>query len=119
VADPVTTAQALSALHDELVAEKLGIPEVLVPILAAATSGLVSRDGVVLATADRAGELERRVSLLAELAAEILACFYEKGHPGKPCQRTGWVAETTLAAWRERLAELSVVEVPPDDPPVT
>lgn len=69
--------------------------------------------------AEQVERLEHKVSLLAELAAEILTAFWQKGHPGEPCRRSGWVKERTIAGWRKRLDALSMVGVPPDDPPST
>lgn len=51
-------------------------------------------------------ELDRaaaRIDQLEQLVVSILAQFTEKGHPGLPCRRTGWVQETRIAAWREVL----------------
>lgn len=31
----------------------------------------------------------------------VLARFTQKGHPGEPCLRTGWISERTVKAWRE------------------
>ncbi|MER6892005.1 hypothetical protein [Streptomyces halstedii] len=39
---------------------------------------------------------------LGALIEEILGHFTERGHPGEPCQRTGWIRETTVRAWRAR-----------------
>lgn len=39
---------------------------------------------------------ERAVALLDE----ILSRFWQKGHPGTPCLRTGWQPEADVKAWR-------------------
>lgn len=68
------------------------------------------------ATAGQPGtvqQLEHDRDALAALAAEILSCFTERGHPGQPCTRTRWVSDRTIAAWRSRLA---AIRTPPDPP---
>lgn len=42
---------------------------------------------------------------LQALVAEILARFTERGHPGEPCLRTGWVRESTVVGWYQRHRE--------------
>lgn len=44
-----------------------------------------------------------RVRELESALADVLRQFHEKGHPGKPCLRTGWVDEKHVQAWREAL----------------
>jgi hypothetical protein len=50
----------------------------------------------------RAQELKLR-----KLAAEVISLFAEKGHPGHPCLRTGWVAEATVVRWHQTYREAS------------
>jgi hypothetical protein len=45
------------------------------------------------------GAAEQTVARLRQLVAEMLSHFTEKGHPGRPCHRTGWVADDTIASW--------------------
>lgn len=49
---------------------------------------------LVEATPEHA-EVER----LRALLDEVLGHFTQKGHPGEPCVRTGWIRERTLAGW--------------------
>ena len=59
------------------------------------------------AIAARAAADEReRANKLAKLASDLLRRFWESGHPGRPCHRTGWVDDSQLAAWRKQLADL-------------
>lgn len=44
---------------------------------------------------------------LVALLGEILREFTQRGHPGRPALRTGWVWEETANGWRARLAELT------------
>jgi len=37
---------------------------------------------------------------LENVLDEVLRNFHERGHPGTPCLRTGWVREDTVAGWR-------------------
>ncbi|MFJ5984233.1 hypothetical protein [Lentzea sp. NPDC092896] len=56
-----------------------------------------------------------RATAATALADELLAMFAtgEKGHPGKPYVRTGWIDEATITRLRERRAALeSSVESP-------
>jgi hypothetical protein len=48
---------------------------------------------------DRDAAEERRDELAATLH-DVLSSFVHKGHPGKPCLQSGWIAEKTVAKWR-------------------
>jgi hypothetical protein len=50
-----------------------------------------------------------------DLLADILRTFTERGHPGEPCLRSGWVRESTVNAWRAQLAAIEVLD--PREPP--
>jgi hypothetical protein len=41
---------------------------------------------------------------LRELGTEIVGHFWQHGHPGAPCLRTGWVGVGAVAEWRAALA---------------
>ena len=49
-----------------------------------------------------AAERERANTAEATLRT-VLDVFYEKGHPGRPCIRTGWIPVETVAKWRAAL----------------
>lgn len=55
---------------------------------------------------------------VVDLAAELLSdsSFHERGHPGYAARRTGWIAETRLAALRARLdrARAALTNLEPD-----
>lgn len=46
--EQLTTAQALSRLYDDLADEGFGNPDLIAPILGAAASSLIARDGLIL-----------------------------------------------------------------------
>lgn len=48
-------------------------------------------------------QLHDRVAALEQLAVEMLGEFYEKGHPGHPAIRTGWVDTGRIAQWQATL----------------
>ncbi|MFI6332932.1 hypothetical protein ACIBBG_32075 [Micromonospora chersina] len=77
-------------------------------LLAAAQATLTERSET--ARDDRASEVatlrDQRNQLVA-LVGEILRHFTQRGHPGRPCLRTGWIQEETANGWRERLATLT------------
>lgn len=117
------TIRAMMA-GNERIAEALGWSEATSSdLMAEAVTHLkADRDGWKLAAEAEAELLsheqaERRLAhtaLLAQLSEatalvdDMLAWFAmgEKGHPGRPCARTGWVDETAIARLRERRAAL-------------
>lgn len=46
---------------------------------------------------------QQRIEQLEGALSEVLGGFCERGHPGRPCIRTGWVPEERLAVWRQAL----------------
>jgi hypothetical protein len=48
--------------------------------------------------------VRNRVQQLSDTLTQVLGAFYERGHPGRPCRRTGWITEDTLALWSAVLA---------------
>lgn len=44
--------------------------------------------------------LKARVAELEGLLREVIARHWEKGHPGRPCVRTGWINVEQLERWR-------------------
>ncbi len=40
------------------------------------------------------------VNRLRALLTAALGAFTDAGHPGRPCHRTGWINDSTLARWR-------------------
>lgn len=50
-------------------------------------------------------EARQQLAVLRKTLAEILAQFHEKGHPGEPCIRTGWIRESTIVAWHKTYRE--------------
>lgn len=78
---------------------------------------LYSRDyrGVVmiLTRASQAPDLgllpspEEQVAGLSKLAKDLLALFWQEGHPGEPAIRTGWVRMADLHEMRKELSRLT------------
>jgi hypothetical protein len=40
---------------------------------------------------------------LREHSKMVLGHFQERGHPGRPCVRTGWIAEESVDQWRQEV----------------
>jgi len=57
--------------------------------------------------ADSNDLLRERLATATELAREVLAHFHERGHPGRPCKRTGWVTEERISAWWAKVESLT------------
>lgn len=58
------------------------------------------------ATVQAADERMRMAARIDELTValdDVLRSFYERGHPGTPCIRTGWVREDKFHEWHEVL----------------
>ena len=53
---------------------------------------------------DRLSDAIAQRDLLFTTLADVLGNFHEKGYPGRPCIRTGWVREETYAQWHGVLA---------------
>jgi hypothetical protein len=49
-------------------------------------------------------EAAARVRVLQGALGESLGQFHERGHPGTPCLRSGWVDVATVDGWRRALA---------------
>lgn len=42
----------------------------------------------------------KRIEELESLGEEMLRSFWDEGHPGRSCKRSGWIYDETIAAWR-------------------
>lgn len=70
-----------------------------------APGSLLDRVLVTLVNASADGErVQQERDQLRATLAEVLDCLTEHGHPGKDCQRTGWVVVETVTRWRELLS---------------
>lgn len=59
-------------------------------------------------TSERARQAAvQRAEMVEAALRELLAAFVHKGHPGKPCVRTGWISEDTITRWRATLGQPS------------
>lgn len=56
-----------------------------------------------------------RTDQLAATLTRVLGAFYERGHPGYPAYRSGWVSETNLAEWQR----VAVTETAPGTAPAS
>ena len=83
--------------HIHLSCKDLGHFDAVVAELCALADAIAARAA--------AGERER-ANKLAKLASDLLRRFWESGHPGMPCHRTGWVDDDQLGAWHKQLADL-------------
>lgn len=72
------------------------------------TATLLDRPNIVAATlrdlAEKARETETQRDRLASHLEALVRTFYDKGHPGEPCLRSGWVPVRQIAEARQALA---------------
>lgn len=63
-------------------------------------------EGDRTALLQRISQLEGHRRRLSSVLSAVLGQISERGHPGEPCLRTGWISERTVTGWRMELTEI-------------
>lgn len=100
-----TTHARLMQEHNTVCALAVSLRNDIVRLVTAALGSWddkANADEQIAAAVARVAELTRERDEARALVAIILPEFFEAGHPGEPCLRSGWVPSSTVEAWRMR-----------------
>lgn len=108
----LSTLARVTAERDEARAQLAAISDIVGP-------DMVSRDGgpaveeeapvvervralrhAASAEAEEADRLRGELARVRHVLTDVVGCYTEQGHPGRPCVRSGWVTVEQVTLWR-------------------